>query len=256
MSVETWDAKDPDEQLDYRVDWSADLNTGDVITNSTFELVTAAGVSIVVQGFTDTDATCLIAGGTSGLTAVIKNTVMTAANIILETVILLPIVSNEVSYASPTGYIMPTPGNLKARFAPVFNSVDPGRLQIALTNAARQVDNTWTEGDYAEAIMQLAAHFLTREGVGTSAAAQFWANGGVVKREKGADHEIEIAVNSAITGGGSGSDPFASTPYGQEFIAIRRRNFSGVTVAAGSGCGYSYAATDWPFAYPPPWICQ
>jgi hypothetical protein len=70
--------KDPDEVLDYTVDWSARLDD-DTISTSDFTLTTAAGVVIDSDSNTTTTTTVWLSGGTAGEQAEILNRITTAA---------------------------------------------------------------------------------------------------------------------------------------------------------------------------------
>lgn len=74
----TWPAKDPNDILDYRIDWSRRLDNGDTISTAVFSLETAAGLAIQSQSKTDTTATVWLTGGTAGETAEILCRIVTA----------------------------------------------------------------------------------------------------------------------------------------------------------------------------------
>ncbi len=69
--MHTWPPKDPDEVLDYQVDWSARLDTGEVITTSVFSIV-AGTVTIDSQSFNGALSTVWLSGGTEGETNVLS----------------------------------------------------------------------------------------------------------------------------------------------------------------------------------------
>jgi hypothetical protein len=70
--------KDPDAVLDYAVDWSAWLPTGDTIVASTWAVPTGITQTTPPPSFTDTAATIWLAGGTLGQTYELVNHVTTA----------------------------------------------------------------------------------------------------------------------------------------------------------------------------------
>lgn len=90
-----WPAKDPNEVLDYRVDWT-DRLAGDTIATSTFALVTAAGLTKDSESNSATAATVWLSGGTAGATAFLRNAITTAGGRTLEEEIALPINSGLV----------------------------------------------------------------------------------------------------------------------------------------------------------------
>lgn len=119
-------------------------------------------------------------------------------------------------------YIPPTSANFLKRFAE-FDKVDQDRVSSALDEAGRSVDSTWTEGDYATAIMFLAAHKLVTEGAlnpdGVAAAA---GTAGPIKAESLGDASVTYSDRGA---GVYGSDAeLSQTSYGAEFAKLRRRN--------------------------------
>lgn len=61
-----WDPKDPDEVLDYEVDWTARLD-GDTIVTSTWPTV-PAGITKDSDSHTATQSTIWLSGGTLGAT--------------------------------------------------------------------------------------------------------------------------------------------------------------------------------------------
>ena len=87
----SWPAKDPNEILDYQIQWSPRLRT-DTISTSTFSLKTANGVSIDSQSNTTTTSTVWLSGGTAGGTAVINCRIVTAAGRTMDQTVYLEIV--------------------------------------------------------------------------------------------------------------------------------------------------------------------
>lgn len=83
--------KDPDEVLDYQVDWSARLGT-DTISTSTFSLVSASGLTIDSESNTDTVSTVWLSAGTIG-TAEILCRITTAGGRTMDQTVKLKIKS-------------------------------------------------------------------------------------------------------------------------------------------------------------------
>lgn len=73
----TWPPKDPQELLDYDVDWTDRLN-GDTITDSVWSIAKGT-VTISDQSATTTDTKVWLAGGTLGETCEVLNHITTAA---------------------------------------------------------------------------------------------------------------------------------------------------------------------------------
>jgi len=131
-------------------------------------------------------------------------------------------------------YEAPTPEDLIARY-PAFAAVDPDTIQYWLTDAERFVDESWTEGDYPIAIMALAAHNMVLAGLGTDAAATAELPGGVTNFKSGS---LSVSFSDkAASDRAAGA--LASTRYGAEFAALRRRNRGGPRVTATGTLPYS-----------------
>lgn len=124
-------------------------------------------------------------------------------------------------------YTAPTPAELKLRYA-AFADVADETVQYWLTDSERFVDTSWTEADYAPALMARAAHSMALQGLGAAGSEAVTLLAGVTRfRSASMDVSISEAAASARSGGG-----YSATPYGQEFAAIQRRNFSGPRVVA------------------------
>lgn len=86
----TWDSKDPDEILDYRVDWTARL-AGDTILTSTWALPT--GITKVTDSTDNVNTTTIwFSGGVDGKTYACTNHITTAGGRTMEQTINLPVV--------------------------------------------------------------------------------------------------------------------------------------------------------------------
>lgn len=144
-------------------------------------------------------------------------------------------------------YIKPTPSDLKSRY-PAFATVSDATVQSAIDEASRMVDESWTEGDYATAIMLAACHTLASDGCGTSAEAKAVATG-TGQFETIRSGQLTLTRGSAST---SGSSWWAGTSWGRRFLDLLRRNKAGPRVVgvfdSGAQSGY---AKDVPFS--PPW---
>lgn len=69
--------KDPSAVLDYTVDWSQWLDTGDTITTSTW-VIAPTGLTQQSAASTPTAATVWLSGGTLGITYTVTNRITTA----------------------------------------------------------------------------------------------------------------------------------------------------------------------------------
>lgn len=78
-----WDDKDPDEVLDYLIDWgSRRLDEGDTIVSSSWTV--PAGLTQTDAAFTDTTTTVWLSGGTLGTTYEITSQIVTAGGRTME----------------------------------------------------------------------------------------------------------------------------------------------------------------------------
>jgi hypothetical protein len=111
-------------------------------------------------------------------------------------------------------YTVPTAAEVKARF-PAFAAVGDPVVDSAIAEAQRQVDATWTEGDYTLGIMLYAAHVLASEGQGTDVATQLAG----FKRVKIGPLDLERDTSQAAQAGG-----LESTSYGVRFAALQLQN--------------------------------
>ena len=114
-------------------------------------------------------------------------------------------------------YVVPAPADLVARF-PGFGGVDPARLAVAIAEAQTRVDQTWLPGDYPIAIMLLAAHNLTLDGLGTGAEAAS-AAAGTLGFQALRSGPLELQRGSR-----DGSSGLAETTYGRRFLALLKVN--------------------------------
>ncbi len=76
MSKQPWsEPKDPDEVLDFTVDWAKPLAVGDIIETSVWTLPT--GVTKGAETFTNTSTTIWLSGGTDGQNYDLLNRIVT-----------------------------------------------------------------------------------------------------------------------------------------------------------------------------------
>lgn len=92
MTSLSWPAKDPDEVLDYQINWSASLyglDGDDTITASTW--IVPAGIAKNAESHNDDTTTIWLSGGTAGSTYEITNRITTAAGRVMDQTVLLKI---------------------------------------------------------------------------------------------------------------------------------------------------------------------
>lgn len=74
----SWPPKDPDEVLDYVIDWSLRLDS-DIISSSTWSVTEGTGLTIDADTYADTTATVWLSGGTDGERYTLNNRIVTVA---------------------------------------------------------------------------------------------------------------------------------------------------------------------------------
>lgn len=124
---------------------------------------------------------------------------------------------------------MPSPDitTFKTRF-PEFASVPDATLTAVIDEAVAEVGESWTLPDRYTAQFYLAAHLLASQGYGAGSASGS-AMVGTMKRRKVGDVEVEFA-GAVGTSSGAGISDYKSTPYGVQYLRLKRRNFPSVMV--------------------------
>lgn len=123
-------------------------------------------------------------------------------------------------------YDVPTAAEMKLRY-PSFADVADDTITYWITDAQRFVDTSWAEGDYAPALLSLAAHNMTLAGIGADGASLSSVPAGITRMKSGS---LELGfTDDAANARMSGS--FGATRYGQEFIALRLKNRGGPRVS-------------------------
>lgn len=82
MSALSWPSKDPDEKLDYIIDWSNRLPESDAIAQSAWDV--PSGLTKHQDDFGPAATTVWLSGGTDGETYTITNTVTSTEGRILQ----------------------------------------------------------------------------------------------------------------------------------------------------------------------------
>lgn len=77
--MHSWPTKDPNEVLDYQIDWTDRLVTGETITTSDF-ILESGNVTLGTETYSGAVTTVWISGGTHGSTSVITNRITTSAS--------------------------------------------------------------------------------------------------------------------------------------------------------------------------------
>lgn len=116
-------------------------------------------------------------------------------------------------------HTVPSAAAFKARHTP-FAAVADETVTMFLVEASRSVSTSWSEQDYGDAIMYLAAHLMHEEGIAGGQSAV--AAAGPIKRVKADTVEIEYAGLYGLDAA------LGTTVYGRRFMELRRRNSPGV----------------------------
>lgn len=217
----SWPPKDPDAVLDYL--YTIPLDEGDSVSSSTFARLSGT-VEIDSQSRTAAEWTVELSGGLDGETSVFHVEWVTAGGREDDDFVTLAVVSNEP--LALTDYAKPTAAHLIARY-PAFAAVAAQTIFYWLTDAERYVDDSWTEGDYAAALMALAAHNMMLGGLGTDAVTLASVPAGITAMKSGSLslNFSDAAARDRISGA------YGSTRYGAEYLALLRRNRGGPRVA-------------------------
>lgn len=112
---------------------------------------------------------------------------------------------------------------------PEFQCVSPPRIQIALDDAARRVDDDWLDADRDRAQIALAAHILTTEGALSAAGGPTTTRGPIVSEKIGDASWSFGRLGTGASGQSSGSS-YATTAYGQTYLDLLRLNVPGVAI--------------------------
>jgi hypothetical protein len=143
-------------------------------------------------------------------------------------------------------YTAPTPADLKTAF-PAFASVDDAVIQFWLDRAARMVDESWPEGDFAFARELLACHYMMLNKIGVTSTTAIpdgvtdFKSGGF--QVKFADKVAESAIDGS----------YQATLYGRQFEPLLMAAKGGPRVVGGGTVpcyGYGYNGYAGPL---PPW---
>jgi hypothetical protein len=124
-------------------------------------------------------------------------------------------------------YTLPTAAQFKAKF-PTFAAVGDPTITLAIQEAGASVDLSWVEADYQPAILYLAAHIMTIDGV-LMDGLQLGSVGGVIaagqiSEAKIGDAQVKLAGSAGGSGGAGGATGLRSTGYGLRYLELLRRN--------------------------------
>lgn len=199
-----WPAKDLNEVLDYT--WTVALDDSDTIATFTpTKLSGSATIDSYTTNGADTKGILVLSGGADGDTTQISLVATTAGGDTFREVGVIPILDRAAE-------LMTT-----FRLAyPAFVNVADGLVAQAIIRAGTFVDSTWLELIRDEAKVAYAAHHLVENGSFKGPVPA----GGLQSFKSG---DFQATMNSDVaklTG-------LEATPYGRDFIRLRRMAFGG-----------------------------
>lgn len=142
-------------------------------------------------------------------------------------------------------YSKPTPADLKTRYS-AFAAVTDEVLQYWLTDAERGVDESWSEVDYAPALLALAAHNMAVEGVGAATSSSNIPAG--VTSFRSGSFSVQFTEAAAQASLDSG---LASTRYGAEYLRLLNASKGGPMVTASGYVNDGAGFNGWAGPLPP-----
>jgi len=120
-------------------------------------------------------------------------------------------------------YVVPTFADLRVKY-PAFT--DTPEATITAYIASAQVDTSWLEADYANAIMAYAAWAMTDAGIGTGGEIAGYVGQGINRLKSGT---LDVSFSDAATS----ATGFATNVYGREYDRLLRKNKGGPRVVRG-----------------------
>lgn len=92
MAILSWPTKDPNEHLDFSIDWANRLVSGDTIATSSWDI--PSGLTSNLNTSTVSTTTVWLSGGVAGTRYAVKNTIVTAGGRTHEQTVYLKIKDN------------------------------------------------------------------------------------------------------------------------------------------------------------------
>lgn len=119
-------------------------------------------------------------------------------------------------------YTVPTAADLKTRY-PAFAAVPDVTVDAVIIEANRSVDETWTEGDYTQAIMLLSCHIMAMEGLGTDPDSQ--SNTGQMSNfQLIRSGQLTLQRKQSASASSGSADWYGLTRYGNRYLELLARN--------------------------------
>jgi len=129
--------------------------------------------------------------------------------------------------------VLPDATSIKTRF-PEFETVADSAVGFAITEAARNVDQSWVEADQIRAVSLLTAHYLAVGGASAGVDGR-----AVVSETIG---PISVTYAQVQAAAGKASSQLETTAYGRLYQSLLRKNRGGPVPVGNVG--------PWPFATP------
>lgn len=202
-----WPAKDPAETLDFN--WTVPVDAGDTV--ATYTAAVASGtVAIDADENGDARVTVWLSGGTDLETATFNLTATTVGGRTFRELAVLPVFDRASELLAL----------FRLRYA-AFASIADGVIGYWLADAAGRIADPWPEDARDPAKLVLAAHMLAESGALSGNAG---IPAGVTSFRSG-------SFSATFSDSVANRTGFSTTIYGREFLALRRRNFVGMTTA-------------------------
>jgi len=111
-------------------------------------------------------------------------------------------------------YTAPDKTAFKARF-PKLSFTDP-QIDAMLAEVVVTVDDSWTEADYANAILYLTAHMLVQEDNSYEDPAHK------------TNENLGAGMSTSFAAPQDDDEGLLATEYGRRYVSLRDRNFPGI----------------------------
>lgn len=200
-----WPAKDPAEELDFT--WVVPLDASDTIASFTASVLSGT----IVKGAdsnTTTRVTVWFTGGAADELAMVNLTATTTGGRTFRETAVLPVIDRAAQILAA----------FRLRY-PKFAAVDDGQISYWLADAGPLV-TSWATDSQDAARLAWAAHNLAAGGA-LSAGVDLT---GLTSFKSGT---FSATVSDTV----AAQQGLESTPYGREFIALRRASFAGPRLA-------------------------
>lgn len=125
-------------------------------------------------------------------------------------------------------YETPTADDFRTKF-PEFEDLSDTQIDALIVEAMRSVDTTWTEGDYENAILYLAAHYHQLATNASESSTMDTPGGQAITSEHIGPISVSYGKASGPTGANSTSS-LSTTAYGQMYYDLLVKNVPAILV--------------------------